>query len=121
VSYVNQFVRGYEWHDFNDLGELYPIWSNSVRTPLLARAQMAMFAAAYTLPSERGTLQLVSQPAIRKSDGAEIIQLTLTAIGRPNSSDERDILEWLDIGRAAVVQGFADFTSKAAHSIWGMK
>jgi uncharacterized protein (TIGR04255 family) len=121
VSYINQFVRGREWHDFNDLSELYPIWSRGKSTPLLAKAQMAAFSTAYALPSERGTLQFVSQPGVRKSDGAEIIQLTVTALGRPNSSGESDIMDWLDAGRAAVVQGFTDFTSERAHSIWRRK
>ncbi len=82
---------------------------------------MASFATAYTLPGDRGTLQFVSQPGIRKSDGAEIIQLTVTALGRPNSSEESDIMEWLDFGQSAVVQGFTDFTSENAHSIWRKK
>jgi uncharacterized protein (TIGR04255 family) len=118
VSYINQFVRGIEWRDFDNLNELYPVWSKGRRTPLLARPQMAAFATAYALPNERGTLQFVSQPGVRKSDGAEIIQLTVTALGRPNSSDESGIMEWLDLGRAAVVQGFTDFTGDKAHSIW---
>lgn len=120
VSYINQFTRGCEWQDFNDLSELYPIWSQ-VRSPLLSRAQMVAFATAYSMPDDQGVLQFVSQPGIRKSDGTEIIQLTVTAFGRPSSSDESDIMAWLDIGRGAVVQGFNDFTSKAAHSLWGKK
>jgi uncharacterized protein (TIGR04255 family) len=120
VSYINQFERGNEWQDFNDLGKLYPIWSNQVRTPLLSRSQMAAFATSYTLPDERGTLQFVSQPGVR-NDGVEVIQLTVTALGRPDSSEDSEIMEWLDLGRSAVVQGFADFTSADAHAIWRKK
>jgi uncharacterized protein (TIGR04255 family) len=121
VTYINQFVRGREWQNFNDLSELYPIWSKGSMSPLLARAQMAAFALSYMLPNEVGTLQFVSQPGIRKGDGVEIIQLTVTALGRPTSSDDKDILNWLDAGRSAVVQGFTDFTSETAHSIWRKK
>jgi uncharacterized protein (TIGR04255 family) len=121
VTYINQFVRGREWHDFKDLSGLYRIWSNEIKTPLLAQPQMAMFAAAFGMPNRAGTLQFVSQPGIRSTDGAEIIQLTVTALGRPRSSEEADILAWFDIGHAAVVQGFTDLTSEAAHAIWRIK
>ena len=121
VTYINQFVRGREWHDFEDLSELYPVWATGNRSPLLARPQMLTFATSYMLPHELGTLQFVSQPGIRKSDGTEIIQLTVTALGRPKSTSDSDILAWLDAGQAAVVQGFTDFTGEAAHAIWGKK
>ncbi len=121
VTYINQFVRGREWHDFNDLSELYPIWSKGNMSPLLTRTQMATFATSYMLPNDLGTLHFLSQPGIRKGDGAEIIQLSVTALGRPRSSDDLDILGWLDAGREAVVQGFSDFTSETAHFIWGKK
>ena len=121
VSYINQFVRGREWQDFNDLGALYPVWSEGKRTPLLSRCQMVTFATSYMIPGGLGTLQFVSQPGIRKEDGTEMILLTVTALGRPASSEDSDILDWLDAGRAAVVRGFTDFTSDRAHSIWGKK
>lgn len=121
VSYINQFVRGREWRDFNDLSELYRICSNGIASSLLEKTQMMMFATSYVLPNDRGTLQFLSQPGIRRNDGAEIIQLTVTAAGRPRSSEESEILSWLDSGREAVVQGFTHFTSDAAHAIWGKK
>lgn len=121
VSYINQFVRGKEWGDFNDLSALYPIWSAAVKTPLLSRAQMVTFATSYALPNEKGALQFVSQPGVRKSDGAEVIQLTITALGKPDSSSNSDVMDWLDLGRDAVVQGFNDFTSEFAHKIWGKR
>jgi hypothetical protein len=121
VTYINQFTRGREWHDFKGLSELYPIWSDSQSSPLLSRPQMATFAVAYAMPDDIGVLQFVSQPGTRGSDGAEIIQLSVSAIGRPQSSDDPDIFQWLDAGRAAVVQGFTDFTSQSAHSKWRRK
>lgn len=121
VSYINQFVRGKEWQDFDDLSRLYSVWGSGKISPLLSRPQMVTFATSYLLPKELGTLQFISQPGIRKGDGAEIIQLAVTAIGRPSSTSDVDILAWLDAGQAAVVQGFTDFTTKAAHDIWGKK
>jgi len=121
VAYVNQFVRGQEWKDFDQLDALYPIWRKLPDRKLLSHTQMVNFVTAFQLPDNRGILQFLSQPAIRKEDGAEVIQLTITAIGKPESSDTKGILNWLDAGHAAVVEGFTEFTSDAAHAIWRMK
>jgi len=88
---------------------------------LFSRSEMVSFALSYALPEGQGNLQFVSQPGIRKSDGKEIIQLTITALGKPVSSRGTDIMQWLDLGRAAVVRGFAEFMSKDAQSTWGLK
>jgi hypothetical protein len=66
-------------------------------------------------------LQFASQPGVRKADGAEIIQLTITALGKPLSSQESDIFAWLDKGRSAVVTGFRQFTSEQVNRLWGLK
>jgi uncharacterized protein (TIGR04255 family) len=121
VTYINQFVRGREWEDFNDLDVLYPIWRKLPERGLLSQSQMVSFVTAYQLPNEQGSLQFVSQPGIRRIDGTEIIQLTVTAMGKPESSDTDSILQWLDIGHAAVVEGFKQFTSERAHAIWRIK
>lgn len=121
VTYINQFVRGREWENFDDLDHLYPIWRRLPNRKLLTRSQVVNFATAYELPKNKGVLQFVSQPGVRKNDGVEIIQLTVTALGKPDSPNIDDILDWLDIGHAAALEGFKEFTSDAAHAIWRMK
>ena len=49
------------------------------------------------LPKDKENLQFVSQPGIRKSVGTEIIQLTITALGKPVSSRGTDIMQWLNL------------------------
>jgi hypothetical protein len=58
------------------------------------------------------------KPAIRNEDGVEILQLTLTARGKPDGSDLESVLNWLDVGRQWVVRGFTDFTSEQMHTLW---
>ena len=48
----------------------------------------------------------------------EVLQLDVSATGRPTSSKTPDILEWLDLGREWVVKGFADFTTPEMHMKW---
>jgi uncharacterized protein (TIGR04255 family) len=121
VTYINQFVRGKDWNDYKDLQTLYPAWKGLASDGLFDRPETLMFSLSYALPQGAGSLQFVSQPGIRRSDGAEIIQLTITALGRPKGSDESDIMEWLDIGRSSVVRGFAGFTGEDAQMKWGKK
>jgi uncharacterized protein (TIGR04255 family) len=121
VTYINHFVRGKDWQDFNDLSYLYPAWKGMEPKGLFSRAEVVSFALSYSLPDGQGSLQLSSQPGIRKSDGKEIIQLSVTALGKPKSSQKADVMEWLDVGRSAVVLGFAGFTGENAQKAWGRK
>ncbi len=121
VTYINQFVRGREWHDFGAISNLYPAWKGVEAKGIFERAETLAFSISYALANISGSLQFVSQPGVRKADGTEIIQLTVTALGKPKTSDEDAIFEWLDEGRAAVVSGFTGFTSNEAHAIWGIK
>jgi hypothetical protein len=59
------------------------------------------------------------QPAIRRTDAKEILQLNLTARGKPESSTLQHLLDWLDLGHEWIVNGFTDFTTKAMHDHWG--
>jgi uncharacterized protein (TIGR04255 family) len=120
VSYINHFVRGRDWNDYSDLNKLYPAWRGVAAEGLFARPETVAFTASYGLPD--GSLQFVSQPAIRRSDGAEIIQLSITALGKPTGSEDEDILKLLDRGREAVVRGFAAFLDDATQKTkWGKK
>ena len=120
VSYINHFVRGRDWNDYKDLHELYPAWRGLAPEGLFARPETVALTASYAL-SDGGSLQFVSQPAIRRSDGAEIIQLSITALGKPGGSEQDDILDLLDRGRKAVVLGFAGFLDQKAQTKWGKK
>lgn len=57
-------------------------------------------------------------PVIRADDGKEILQLSLTALCRPRSQLDVDLLGALDVGREWVVRGFTDFTSREMHEVW---
>lgn len=119
VSYINHLVRGRDWEDFRDIGDLLPAWRGLPAEGLFARPEMVSFTASYAHPDIGGNLQFVAQPGIRQSDGTEIIQLTITAIAKPSGFSKEDILSRLDLGRSAVVNGFAGFTSEnAQRQMW---
>lgn len=120
VTYINQLVRGKEWQTFDDVSGIFRIWSNA-NADSLSTSQMVSFMTVFELPDKIGTLQVVLQPGIRKRDGKEIIQFSLTATGKPAGSSLAEILKWLDLGHVAVVTSFRDLTTPEMHRHWGIK
>ena len=119
VTYVNHFVRGREWEDILSLSRILPIISPDRISGLLSNMSHARFAFGYELPEDTGTLQVELVPVV-SPDGKQVMQLGLTAVGRPTGSDLPSILDWLDKGHYAVVKGFSEFTSiEAQREHWG--
>jgi len=120
VTYINQFVRGFEWETYDDFRRILTEWIPFHRSDIISNLKLMSFHEAYQLKDGSGRLELVAQPAIRQ-DGKEILQLTITAAGKPRSNSTEDLMAWLDSGHAAVVGTFVEATSQEAHKIWGRK
>ncbi|MGB9077169.1 MAG: TIGR04255 family protein [Terracidiphilus sp.] len=119
VTYINHFVHGREWEDVLSLSRILPILSPDRMSGLLTNISHARFAVGFELPEDAGTLQVELVPLI-SPEGKQVMQLGLTAVGRPRGSDVSSILEWLDKGHYAVVKGFSEFTSiDSQRQYWG--
>jgi uncharacterized protein (TIGR04255 family) len=119
VTYINHFVQGREWNDPLSLCRLMPILSPENLSGLLSDLVHARFVFGYQLPDDAGALQIELVPVI-SPEGKQIMQLGITAVGRPKGNDIASILDWLDKGHYAVVKGFSEFTSKEAQTqYWG--
>jgi uncharacterized protein (TIGR04255 family) len=116
VTYVNHLLRGKEWESPSDVRRMFPFWAQRLSDK--ADLDVSAFSFNAALPDGRGQLQVIANPVLR-ADGKEAIQLSLTASGKPQGSDDEQILEWLDLGHDYVVNFFADFTSPSMHSSWG--
>jgi hypothetical protein len=118
VTYVNHFLRGREWNDVADLAEILPSLPKPVHSDVMKSLEQIHFVQTYALPGDIGHLLFQLHP-VMGSDGEEIMQLAITAVGKPTGNSAADILGWLDLGRHAVVQGFTDFTSPTTQTaIW---
>ena len=82
MDYFNHLIRGEEWQDFSDLPKTFTVWRGLQHSGDGGKLQMASFAVSYGV--ERGTVNIVVQPAIRTNDGKEIIQFTLSVHGSAN-------------------------------------
>ncbi|MGA9884362.1 MAG: TIGR04255 family protein [Candidatus Acidiferrales bacterium] len=117
ASYFNHLVQGEDWQDFSELPRLFPAWKGTEGKGVLSTPQMIGFSAWYVRP--QGMIQVVSQPALRQTDGKQIIQLTVTVNGVPIAQDEEALFRCLDDCHHAAVHAFAEFTSEDAQRRWG--
>lgn len=120
VSYVNQIELGVGWESLGDVGKVLTLLRPyEPRVFLSDPPELTVLSAAYVLPERQGRLHVAAQPAIRRSDGRQILQLTLTARGKPRSSKPEDIVACFDLGHDWIVNGFVDLTTPTMHEIWG--
>jgi len=96
-------------------------WSGGPSGDFLPEPEMVRLNTIFLMPDKRGRLHVIMQPAIRQLDGKEVLQLNLTARGRPKSSTLDDILGWFDLGHEWIVRGFTDFTTREMHTVWRRK
>ena len=118
VMYVNHIEVGRDRDSYGQLNRVISCWSGSYSGTFLSEPESVNINAQYILPEKKGRLHIVVQPAIRRQDAKEVLQLNLTARGKPASSSLEDIIRWLDLGHEWIVRGFADFTTKEMHKIW---
>jgi hypothetical protein len=111
-------VRGEGWNDFSESVKLFANWVSRSTTGFLPPLETLAIAGSVRLPHEAGRLHFATQLAIRQIDQREVVQLRLTARGRPTSGSDIDVLRWMDLGREWVVRAFADITSPKAHELW---
>ncbi len=118
VTYVNHIEVGAGWKSYGELNKVIASWSGKYSGSFLPEPESVNVGARYVLPDKKGRLHIEMQPAIRQQDAREILQLNLTARGKPESSDLKHVLEWLDLGHEWIVRGFTDFTAKEMHDFW---
>lgn len=122
VTYVNHIELDGPAKSFSEMHRVIHGWSSIVPTrSFLPKPEQLNINCSYEMTDKRGRLYISLQPVIRSRDAKEVIQLNLTARGKPNSSDVGQIMEWLDLGREWIVRGFTDFTSDEMHNYWRRK
>lgn len=121
VTYINHIDRGNGWDRFAELPQITPAWAGLTSGTFLPPPLSVSIDAFYPIGDNAGRLEIMLQPGVRKADGKETIQLVLTARCKPQSSETKDLMKCLDLGREWVVRGFTDFTSMSMHDIWGMR
>lgn len=128
VTYVNHLLRGREWESYNDLATLVkpfaprqPISDSGRLYGYLPEAASVSLNVGYHFVETGVSLQIAIQSAIRKPDGSEVIQMTITAKGAPRSNTDESISDALDSCHDAVILGFDDVITEKAQKHWGKR
>lgn len=122
VTYVNDIPKGLGWESFPEALTLFAALSKmDANNQFLPTLEALSIAGSFVIPDERGRLHFSINRFLRQLDKKEVIQLRLTARGKPQSPAGMEVLTWLDLGRDWVVRGFTDLTSNKAHALWGRK
>ncbi|MBB4257302.1 uncharacterized protein (TIGR04255 family) [Bradyrhizobium sp. CIR3A] len=121
VSYINQMPVpvGGSLSDLTD--DLFGQHTGSLALDDLGKPEDLRFLLRYVMRDGEGKpigrLVASAEPG-RRQDGQLIVQLTLTARGRPATPDEKGVVDFLNRGRASVVKGFAHLTGPKMHKLW---
>jgi uncharacterized protein (TIGR04255 family) len=118
ITYVNDIPRGEGWETLTEATSLFSPWWGKYTDGFLPAPEAVNVAGSFVMPNQQGRLHFATQNLRRTRDQREVVQLRLTARGKPLSSDTASVLDWMDLGREWIVRGFADLTSPKGHVLW---
>lgn len=118
LTYVNHIERGKGWSKYSSIPDVIRLASQSTDFTLLREPEQFSLETSYMLPDKKGRLHVSVKPGLRRDDGKEILIVTLTARGKPQSMEIDAMGGWLDLGHEWIVNGFTDITTPKMHSIW---
>jgi uncharacterized protein (TIGR04255 family) len=116
MTYFNHLLRGSDWQDLDDLARIFTVWRAPKLSTVSAKIQTAAFNVQYQLAG--GSVLVGVQPAIRTSDGKEIIQFSITSAMVPKNSDDDALFQSLDECHENAQRIFADLTTDEARERW---
>ncbi len=118
VTYVNHIAIGQGWDSYGEAHRIVKLLSRMASPEFLPDPEIIRMDASFLIPEKQGRLHVSLQPVISRPLNKEVLQLTLTARGKPASSSPEDILNWFDLGHEWVVRGFADITTAEMQTVW---
>ena len=122
VTYINNLLIEEGVSPNDQIEEMLTVWSENYSDDYLKRIENAQLITRYLLLGADdipcGRLHVNARPAIHTPTSQQVVQMTITARGKPDSETIESASEWLDKGREAVVRGFTSLTTPAMHKIW---
>ena len=117
VTYVNHIREPH-----NNIGRVVTLWREAEGGAFLPSVEDVRLAARYLIMDEAkqmlGRLSADLQPAYLTSNRAELLNLNLTARGKPRSPDIDGAIAFLRLGHEGSVRGFAEITTPEMHAKW---
>jgi uncharacterized protein (TIGR04255 family) len=124
ITYINQVVLRAGESFYSGLQRIFDTVVKSPQTTILGVPDDARLLLRYVLVNEDdapiGRLIVAAEPA-KRLDGANIIQLVLTARGSPTTPELEAVSQFFQFGRRCIVTTFAEITAPAMHREWGRR
>lgn len=121
VTYLNHIELPDGGNPVGQLHRILTVWSGETSDGRRHDLDQASLNFRYLLhDGERrlGRLYIGAGPSLRAADMKPLIQLVLTARGKPAEETIESAVDWLDLGRDAIVRGFASITTPEMHKAW---
>ena len=102
--------------------EVLAVWSKFA--PIEGELEDVTVRARYLFRRDgapHARLHVSVTPAVRRSDGKEVLQLEMTFRGKPAGEDRDSAFALLDEGRGVIVRSFDRMTTPEMHEHWGRK
>lgn len=118
VSYVNHIPKDSCWAEADDMPKVFSCLKHLDDPALFGPMESVEFAIRRLLPENRGRLHVFAAPAFQAKDKTIMIRMVLTVRGPVGGSSDDAILDWMNMGRAAIVNSFTALTAPEAHKFW---
>jgi uncharacterized protein (TIGR04255 family) len=122
VSYINQIPVPADATLNSVVGKVFARHTEKMMLGSLGSPEDLRFLLRYVIRDSGGAplgRVIVSADPARRADGVTIIQLTLTARGKPLVPDFNGVNEFLKRGRMHLIEAFTELTSAEMHREWG--
>ena len=122
VSYINQIPVPSNTDLYSVFGKVFAQPTEQMNVDGLGSPEDLRFLLRYVIRDDAqtpvGRVIASAEPA-RRTDGVMIIQLTMTARGKPRTSDIAGVVEFLERGRLHLIRSFTKLTSPEMQAEWG--
>jgi uncharacterized protein (TIGR04255 family) len=117
LTYINHIEAGVAGFPA-ELVRFLTVTATPTRTAFLPSPKSVTMRESFGLRESKGALHVTVSHGVRPTDNKQVLILELTARG-PGRTDAADMAAWFDVAHEYIVRGFADLTTKEAHSMWG--
>ena len=118
VSYINHIPKDSCWAEADDMPKVFSCLKHVDEPALFGPMESVEFGIRRRLPDNRGRLHVTAAPAFQPKDKTIMIRMVLTARGPVADSSDEAILDWMNMGRGAIVNSFTALTAPEAHEFW---
>jgi hypothetical protein len=122
VTYINTITLPNSADPQQNFQLITPLWTGQTSDQFLPVSENTTIQTRYVLKrgdSPYGRVYVTFVPAFRVTDSGPVIQLEVTARGRPTAETVSAAFELLDEERDVVVRTFTAVTTSEMHKQWG--